>query len=148
MGDLARPPDYRALLEARGAPRPTDEPGLIDEDPPRVDRLRPTTVRAARSHLAQVIRDHVDPRDLVDVCVAIARDTTQDAGHRLAAVRTLFDRGWGRPAQLHQVESTVTAAAAGQEGVDALLRLSDRELVEAVEMADQIRARLAAAAAR
>lgn len=139
-------PDYRALLEA-GKRRPVDpdDADLIDEDPSSIKRggLNSSHRRSARAHLAQVVRDRVDNQELVDIVLSIARAADADPMHRLAAVRTLWDRGYGRPAQLHQVDASITAGAGTALAAAALRHVDDEVLVAAVEMADQIRMRLA-----
>jgi hypothetical protein len=98
--------------------------------------------RAARRHLAQVIRERVPPDAIVEQLWSLASGD-EPGMVRLAAMRVLLDRGWGRAPQLLHVEAGLAEAATGEEGERALEEVSDAELVAAVELGEQLRRRLA-----
>jgi hypothetical protein len=147
-------PDYRARLDrAERVHAITDEPGLVDADPEqdrviaakRHERVGTTIApqRAARASLAQVVREIADPRELVEMLLAIAR-VDPDSMVKIAAIKTLCDRGWGRPAQIHQVETSVTVNTATAAEMEALRAMSDADLRAAVDLAARLKERLAA----
>jgi len=117
------PPDYAALLRAGARQGGGGER------------------RAARRHLAAVIRERIGVDPIVDALWSLATGAEAEAV-RLAALRVILDRGWGRPPQLLHVEAGIAEAAEGEAGDRALEQISDAELVAAVELAEQLQRQL------
>ena len=46
--------------------------------------------------IAATVKDRVSPETLVDILVAVAHDDRAKPAERIAAVRELADRGWGK----------------------------------------------------
>ncbi len=59
--------------------------------------------------IAATVKDRVSPETLVDILVAVAHDDRAKPAERIAAVRELADRGWGK-----------APAFAAMEGADPL----------------------------
>lgn len=116
------PPDYRLILATR---------------PPGV--LRPGEKKRAASSLARLVRDFADgtgPERLVEIVYGIALDDLQPTPVRLAAIQMLFDRGFGKPAQLVHVEQSLAEPGAGDR---ELQRLDDRALAEVAALGQRVR---------
>jgi hypothetical protein len=54
--------------------------------------------------IAAVVKDRVQPEDLVDILVAVANDARAKPSERIAAVRELADRGWGKAPAFAAIE--------------------------------------------
>lgn len=54
--------------------------------------------------IAAVVKDRVAPEDLVDILVSVANDPRAKASERIAAVRELADRGWGKAPAFAAIE--------------------------------------------
>jgi hypothetical protein len=54
--------------------------------------------------LAAAVKDKVKPEELVAVLVAVANDERAKASERIAAVRELADRGWGKAPAFAAIE--------------------------------------------
>jgi hypothetical protein len=75
-----------------------------------------------------VVKDRVAPEDLVDILVAVANDARAKPSERIAAVRELADRGWGK-----------APAFAAIEGADPLELSAIAQEVQSI--ADELAAR-------
>lgn len=78
--------------------------------------------------IAAVVKDRVNPDELVDILTAVARDERAKPSERIAAVRELADRGWGK-----------APAFAAIEGADPLELSAIAQEVQAI--ADELAAR-------
>lgn len=78
--------------------------------------------------IAAVVKDRVAPEDLVDILVAVANDPRAKPSERIAAVRELADRGWGK-----------APAFAAIEGADPLELSAIAQEVQSI--ADELAAR-------
>ena len=78
--------------------------------------------------LAAQVKERVDPSELVDILTAVARDERAKPSERIAAVRELADRGWGK-----------APAFAAIEGADPLELSAIAQEVQAI--ADELAAR-------
>ncbi len=54
--------------------------------------------------IASVVRDKTDPNALVDVLLDVANDPRAKASERIAAVRELLDRGYGKAPAFAAIE--------------------------------------------
>jgi len=78
--------------------------------------------------IAAIVKDKVDPGWMVDVLVDVAQDSRAKPSERIAAVRELADRGWGK-----------APAFAAIEGADPLELSAVAAEVQAI--ADELAAR-------
>src|SRR5689334_2575247 len=62
--------------------------------------------------LAEVVRRGADARELVAILLSIARDPTEPAATRVAAIGQLCDRGWGKPLAAIDLQVGVAGQAA------------------------------------
>jgi hypothetical protein len=74
--------------------------------------------------LAEVIREKVDPQQLIDVALAVMADQKSPASVKLQAASFLAERGWQRPTQSHEL---LVSGAEDPEEED-LSRLTTAEL--------------------
>jgi hypothetical protein len=63
--------------------------------------------------LSDAIREKVDPAELIEIALGIARDGDADEKVRMTALNFLAERGWVKPPSLHakRVEHVTSAAA-------------------------------------
>ena len=54
--------------------------------------------------IAAVVKDRVEPSELVDILLDAARDPRAKVSERIAAVRELADRGWGKAPAFAAIE--------------------------------------------
>jgi hypothetical protein len=78
--------------------------------------------------IAAIVKDKVDPGWMVDVLVDVAQDSRAKPSERIAAVRELADRGWGK-----------APAFAAIEGADPLELSAIAQEVQSI--ADELAAR-------
>ena len=78
--------------------------------------------------IAAVVKERVEPSELVDILLDAARDPRAKVSERIAAVRELADRGWGK-----------APAFAAIEGADPLELSAIAQEVQAI--ADELAAR-------
>jgi hypothetical protein len=76
--------------------------------------------------LAEIVRRSVDPHELVDTLLSIARSVGAKSSDRIAAVGLIMDRGWGKP--LAQVEVTARQELVEPELASRLDDLSPEQL--------------------
>ena len=60
--------------------------------------------------IAAVVKDRVEPSELVDILLDAARDPRAKVSERIAAVRELADRGWGKAPAFAAIELSAIAA--------------------------------------
>jgi len=56
--------------------------------------------------IASAVKERVKPEDLVDILVDVARDPRAKPAERIAAVRELADRGWGKAPAFAAIEGS------------------------------------------
>jgi hypothetical protein len=56
--------------------------------------------------IAAAVKDRVKPEDLVDILVEVAQDPRAKASERIAAVKELTDRGWGKAPAFAAIEGS------------------------------------------
>lgn len=54
--------------------------------------------------IAAVVKERVEPGTLVDILLEVATDSRAKPGERIAAVRELTDRGWGKAPAFAAIE--------------------------------------------
>lgn len=54
--------------------------------------------------IAAVVKDRVEPAELVDILLDVARDSRSKPSERIGAVRELADRGWGKAPAFAAIE--------------------------------------------
>lgn len=64
--------------------------------------------------LAEIVRRTVDPHELAQILLSIARNTEAKNSDRIAAVQAIADRGWGRPLSTIDVEARFRIAPSDQ----------------------------------
>ncbi len=63
--------------------------------------------------LSNLIRERVDPQELVEVALSIARDSEVDEKIRLQALAFLADRGWIKPPTISAKRVETVSSVAG-----------------------------------
>lgn len=56
--------------------------------------------------IASAVKERVNPEELVDLLLSVARDERSKAPERIAAVRELADRGWGKAPAFAAIEGS------------------------------------------
>ena len=70
--------------------------------------------------LAELVRAQCDPAELLASLVALAKGPHVRHTDRLAAIRELLDRGWGKAIQQSEIDATVSAGDALPVGVERM----------------------------
>ena len=56
--------------------------------------------------IASAVKERVNPEELVEILLGVARDERSKAPERIAAVRELADRGWGKAPAFAAIEGS------------------------------------------